>query len=73
MLNINDGSGLKRTPLGEVEENDPITFTLVSAENGEIQFDIADQSFRLTSKPLTLGQSKVFCSTGQFKFADLEM
>lgn len=73
VLNVNDGTGLKRASVGELSVNGAIAFSLKAADSGDITLEVAGQSYRHTATAMALSTATVFCSTGQFKFSGLQI
>ena len=71
IFNINAGDGLKRYTVGQVDLQSPAHFSLAISDAGKISLAIGDKSFDGGTLVLNGGKIMVLCSTGQFKFSDL--
>jgi len=71
IFNINAGDGLKRYTVGQVDLQSPAHFSLAISDAGKISLAIGDKSFDGGTLALSGGKIMAFCSTGQFKFSDL--
>lgn len=71
IFNINAGDGLKQYTVGQVDMKDPANFSLAISDAGKISLAIGDKSFDGGTLVLNGGKIMVLCSTGQFKFSDL--
>jgi len=71
IFNIDAGDGLKQYTMGQVDMQTPARFSLAISDAGKISLAIGDKSFDGGSLALSGGKIEVLCSTGQFKFSDL--
>jgi len=71
IFNVNTGDGPKRYTVGQVDMQTPARFSLAISDAGKISLAIGDKSFDGGTMALSGGKMDVFCSTGQFKFSDL--
>ena len=71
IFNINAGDGLKRYTVGQVDLQSPAHFSLAISDAGKISLAIGEKSFDGGTLVLNGGKIMVLCSTGQFKFSDL--
>jgi hypothetical protein len=71
IFNVNTGDGPKRYTVGQVDLQSPAHFSLAISDAGKISLAIGDKSFDGGTLALSGGKIVAFCSTGQFKFSDL--
>jgi len=71
IFNIDAGDGLKQYTMGQVDMRTPASFSLAISNAGKISLAIGDKSFDRGTLALRGGKIEVLCSTGQFKFSDL--
>jgi hypothetical protein len=74
-FNIMLGTVLKGVPDeiwdGQIDATAAISFRLAVSESGKVTLLIGGQTFSTQTTPITSGYNSAYCSTGEFRFSDL--
>jgi hypothetical protein len=72
VLITHQGKARSSRSFGQIGIAEPIAFSLVLSANGKLTLVVNGRSTIVDAPPISAGEASVYCSTGQFKFADIE-
>ena len=72
VLNTRINGELKQASVGQIGAGETIPFRFTLSEPGKAVLVVGGATFSADFLPMSTGKGVAFCSTGQFKFSDLE-